>query len=165
MVAALAPAPDSRETVARLESATGDLDVRYFSPLAEVPAHVEPALAGEHHVEDDQIGELGGRVRERPLTVADGFDLVSFGDQPVGQSRDEAGLVLDEEDPAGNAAGRGVVFHGVPTAYWPVGYPFFLAVATLGRPDSVPRARGRVGDKSSVSRRRAACRSCPAGQA
>lgn len=25
------------------------------------------------------------------------------------------------------AAGRGVVFHGVPTAYWPIGYPFFLA--------------------------------------
>ena len=59
-----------------------------------------------HHVDDEQVRPGRAQPPERLVAVARGRDLVAVGAQLVGEQDEQVRVVVDDEDPRDDAAGR-----------------------------------------------------------
>ena len=64
----------------------------------ELPADLEPALQGEHQVQDHQVRQLDLRLAEAILAVVGHEDLEALALQVVRQDFDQGSLVFDDQD-------------------------------------------------------------------
>src|SRR5207244_8077650 len=67
--------------------------------VAQRAKHAVPVHAGEHQVENDEIGPAASRAREALRPVLHDIDVVAFYLEVVAQPVGEVGIVLDDEDP------------------------------------------------------------------
>jgi len=76
-----------------------------LNPRAQAAPDLDPLDVGEHPVEDDQVRLLAGGGLQG-LPAAEGlFDLVALVAEGGRDSVDDRGLVVDDEDAAGDAVG------------------------------------------------------------
>ena len=96
--------------------ARGQHQHRHRGRRLDAPADLEPVEAGQHHVEDDEVGPTGGVALDRTRAVVRLVDGEPLGPQPVGDGLVDDALVLDDEHAAGtHAASVG----GVGCRTWP----------------------------------------------
>ena len=65
---------------------------------AEQPADLEAVALGHHHVEQDQVRQVGQRRVEGLLAVGGGHDLVALADQPGPQDVEARRAVVGDQD-------------------------------------------------------------------
>src|SRR5690606_7994163 len=101
-----------------------DLDVAGGRVALELAADLEPAHAGHHDVQEDQVGVVSGNLLE-------GFDSVEGGDEPDRKAFEERleqfdvlDVVIDDQDGRGRqgcrvgvGGGCGVSHNGLPRVY------------------------------------------------
>ena len=101
------------DVVRRSQLEAAELDVELRAPgqdehgqvgtgVAQALEHRQPAEAGQHEVEDDQIVGAGQRRVEPRGTVAGGVHGQPLGLERVPDEGDEVRLVLDHENPHGD---------------------------------------------------------------
>jgi len=66
--------------------------------MAQLPANVESASAGQHDIEDGHFEIAAGRLNQSVLAVAAGLDGVAFAVQPLGKEKGEIALVFDQQN-------------------------------------------------------------------
>ncbi len=76
----------------------GEHDDRHALGRADLPAHLGAGEAGEHEVEQDQVGAVLVERGHRGGTVLDDVHLVSLALEQEGERLAERRLVLDEHD-------------------------------------------------------------------
>src|SRR5207249_4995542 len=67
--------------------------------VAQRSQHAIPVHAGEHQIEDDQVGPAAACARQSLGAVLDDVDVVALDLEVVAQPVGEVGVVLDDEDP------------------------------------------------------------------
>src|SRR5690606_31106787 len=79
--------------------ARGEHQDRHGTGASDVSADIEAVDGGEHDVEDDQVGRVGGRLGDGGLAVGDGAYLVTRLLEVVRDRRANTRFILDDEDP------------------------------------------------------------------
>ncbi len=65
---------------------------------AELAADLEPVHLGQHEVQDDEVGRLGGDPLQRGAPVADHLGLMPVPGQVAGDDVGQRLVVVDDED-------------------------------------------------------------------
>ena len=66
--------------------------------VLEAPADLEPVDAGQHHVEQDEVGQLATDEIQSFFAVGLAGELVAFFFQVVADDLEDVGLVFDRDD-------------------------------------------------------------------
>ena len=74
-----------------------DRDMRSRLVAAQAAAHLDPAGALDHPVEDDEIGRVLGRQHQRLVAVGRGADVVTLVTKTVIEQFQQRRIVLDEK--------------------------------------------------------------------
>ena len=84
--------------------------VRVASRAREPAADFEPRYAGQHPVEDDEVGRIFGEAQRGFVAARHALDHIAFRLQVVAEQQSEIRLVLDDENARrGGGAGTGDV--------------------------------------------------------
>src|SRR5205814_3632006 len=89
--------------------------------VAQRPQHAIAVQAGQHQVQDDQVGATGTRPRQALAAILDDLHPVAFDLEVVTQAIREIGIVFDDENPRHAVAPKSARIGAGPGAAW--GWP------------------------------------------
>ena len=73
---------------------------------AQFAQQLEAAAAGQHHIEDHEVGFAGGQPGGGGIRVADAVHIEAFAGEVLAEHAGELAVVIDDQDMAGHGVWR-----------------------------------------------------------